>query len=414
MYEMRLLDALSHSMQECRLDETVIVARQHIIEHTRMMFQLLFRHGLRPQSVHLLGKCYSTCNSVMDGMQSDGVNIHSGSTDYNPHEAYDQTTQRHAEQLAEIVAEKSQEHSNVIVLDSGGQLLKAANNHTGVKHESIIGIEQTSSGFNGLSGEYLQFPILNIARSGPKLEIEAPWIIDSCRLPLLRFLTDDQRPRELKNLQRTIRNPDWIIQSRKARAIAVTDKDRGEYESWKRSNPHGTLNALIIGKGVIGAQAKEKFLQNAKTFDIKCINPEAPDISALIEHANVILGCTGSTSLPHHLHKHLKDRTILASLSSSDREFDAVHLRSTLPESTQTHEHSCVQIPGTSKKVYLLNQGFPVNFTGSDVVVPLERIQLTAALLMSAVLESHKFSKKKGFIDYPDYLHPVIKGFIQK
>lgn len=414
MHEMPLLDALSNSMQECRLDETVIVARQHIIEHTRIMFQLLFQHGLKPHNVHLLGKCYSTCKSVMNGMQSDGVNIHSGSTDYNPHEAYDQTTQRHAEQLAEIVAEKSQEHSIVIVLDSGGQLLKTANNHAGVNYESIVGIEQTSSGFNGLSGETIQFPILNVARSAPKLEVEAPWIIDSCRLPLLKFLTDDQRPRELKNLQRTIRNPDWIIQAKKARAIQVTDEDQKEPESWKQSNPHGTLNALIIGKGVIGALAKEMFLQNAEIFDIKCIAPEAPDISALIEHANVILGCTGATSLPHHLHKHLRDQTILASLSSSDREFDSVHLRSALPESTQTHEHSCVQIPGTSKKVYLLNQGFPVNFTGSNVVVPLERIQLTAALLMSAVLESHKFSKKKGFINYPDYLHPLIKGFIQK
>jgi hypothetical protein len=97
---------------------------------------------------------------------------------------------------------------------------------------------------------------------------------------------------------------------------------------------------------------------------------------------DLIIGCTGSTSIPHPLHDSLKDGCILASVSSSDREFDAHCLRKQIMPYSDCHQ--CVTI----EDKLLLNSGFPVNFDGGIHSVPPKYIQFTRALLVAAIFQS--------------------------
>jgi hypothetical protein len=68
--------------------------------------------------------------------------------------------------------------SKIIILDDGGALLNVVNNafKSIPSHISIVGIEQTSSGFRKLEYSQLHFPIFNVARSAIKLVKESPLI----------------------------------------------------------------------------------------------------------------------------------------------------------------------------------------------------------------------------------------------
>ena len=49
----------------------MIVGVQHILETTHAMFRSLYKLGLKPQNISIIGKCYSTCREVYEEMIAD-------------------------------------------------------------------------------------------------------------------------------------------------------------------------------------------------------------------------------------------------------------------------------------------------------------------------------------------------------
>ena len=119
---------------------------------------------------------------------------------------------------------------------------------------------------------------------------------------------------------------------------------------------------------------------------------------------DIIIGATGNKMMTHNYYDLLKPNTILVSVSSSDREFDAVHLRELSKKKYKTHDDV------KYNSLNLLNCGFPINFSGEDIVsVPLEKIQLICALLMLGVCELATGNiQQKHFVQLDENLTNLI------
>ena len=155
-----------------------------------------------------------------------------------------------------------------------------------------------------------------------------------------------------------------------------------------------TNKVLIIGKGAIGNAMKNKFASNMEVVcydrNQKTYDQAKVELSEIINQFPLILGCTGKISIPFDLHSKISPGTVLASVSSSDREFDAVYLRRRLPENNLCFQDLLVN------DLLLVNSGFPVNFDGERENIEPELIQLTIALITAGILQASSPSFKKN------------------
>lgn len=345
-----MVESLVSSYNGPSLQNVKIIGAQHILETTHSMFRSLYKLGLKPENISLIGKCYSTCKEVYDEMVAEGIDVSSGSFAYSSHLSYDE---QYTAEVRQFLSKRihdliDQRYDRVIVLDDGGKCIKFLSDHI-ASEKFMVAIEQTTAGYEAIRHLSLQFPVINVARSPVKLNLESPMI---------------------------------------AQAAA---------ERLYMSLHHRSLfpeSALIIGGGAIGQAMIDKLSRemNVQLFDInkKLSFFKSSNLCEIIHKFPLIIGCTGKTSLGSELHSHLTKGTALVSVSSSDREFDAVHLRRQIAESTRCHED--LQI----NDILLINSGFPVNFDGARENIAPELIQLTIALITAGILNARALSSKKA------------------
>jgi hypothetical protein len=144
---------------------------------------------------------------------------------------------------------------------------------------------------------------------------------------------------------------------------------------------------LLLGHGVLGnavrSSLETKFKVHVYDIDPKRSSIAPENLGRIVENSTLIIGCTGAISLPQKMHKSIAPSTILASMSSSDREFDAVYLRKRVPMETDCHCH--MDING----IQLLNCGFPINFSDDYATVDSTDFEITRALLLTSVAQIH-------------------------
>jgi hypothetical protein len=361
-----LLDFLVSQFYPDSLDEICIVGGQHLLQTTRSMFKELFKLKLSPENVFLIGKCYSTNLLVFSDMTADGVHIDQSSILFDSHQPFDlfykKSVRNFYNRIKHLLNKRTPK--KIIVLDDGGELLSQFNPND-FTCKQIVGIEQTSSGFNKLKSSGLKFPVINVARSWAKLRYESPIISKFAIKKLLEYV------------------------------------------------PEASFNkVLVLGGGAIGRATKEK-LKTELTVDVFDNIRERSTIDNLEQELpsyDLIIGCTGSVSLSSKLHNLLKPECTLASVSSSDREFDAYHLRKKTDKYIDCHQN--VSFEG---KV-LLNSGFPINFDGEAHSVPPKYIQLTRALLVAAIFQSMQVQQiSPEFHDLlSSYQNTIISYFLEK
>jgi hypothetical protein len=361
-----LLDFLINQADYELLDDVCIIGGQHLLQTTHLMLQALYELNLKPANVFLIGKCYSTSSSVYSQMIEDGINIDQSSLSFKSHQPFDQfykiSVKKFYNQIKKTV--NKIRPKKIIVLDDGGELLSHVNPND-FDCKQIIGIEQTSSGYNKLVNQPLKFPIINVARSWAKLRYESPIISE---FALKKFF------------------------------LSLPER------TWEK--------ALIVGGGPIGLAIKDKLKQESQV-DIFDTVSERSNISSLrknLSSYDLIIGCTGSISISHTLHSLLKEGCILASVSSSDREFDAHYLR----KKTAPYENCHCNLSVEGK--LLLNSGFPINFDGGIHSVEPKYIQLTRALLVAAIFQSTPLcSEPPQILELsPNYQRQIINFFINK
>jgi S-adenosylhomocysteine hydrolase len=338
-----LVDSLVSSYKGASLANTRIIGVQHILETTHTMFRSLYQLGLKPENISIIGKCYSTCKEVYDEMVADGIDVSPGSFAYSSHIPFDEQFNAEINNFLSSRTHDLNAYEQVIVLDDGGKCISALSRKP-ISARFVIAIEQTSSGYNAICSQSLQFSVINVARSPLKLRLESPMIAQAVAERLYLSLNN-------KNL-----SPD---------------------------------RALILGGGAIGQAMKKRLSSDMQVvvYDLNnALSHYKSSLSYLIGSFPLIVGCTGKTSISQPMHMLISPNTTLASASSSDREFDAVYLRKQLPPNRRCHEDITVN------DLLLVNSGFPVNFDGGRENIDPELIQLTIALITAGILQARESS----------------------
>lgn len=350
-----------------KLDNVLLIACQHLLGTTYEMFEELFRKGLKTENTFLIGKCYSTHRGTYRKFEQREVHISPLSQSYTSWISFDEQFSLYIQNFLRNVLEtvSFEKYERVIILDDGGHLLSSINSSL-KDFGNVIGIEQTSSGYQRLLEIHLSFPVINVARSMAKLEVESPLIARITTERIERYLVES-----------TFLNP----------------------------------KILIVGRGSIGRRLFD-LLQEGRAVSVCDVLAEKCDFEGNYkEHLadfDIIIGTTGNTVIGPDEFRLLKRGATLISTSSSDREFSAVFLREL---STKTDNcHKDITVNG----ITLLNGGFPINFDGAEHSLPREHAQFTRALLLSALYECEQTQSKEieGFVELKqDIQEKIIEVF---
>ena len=153
-------------------------------------------------------------------------------------------------------------------------------------------------------------------------------------------------------------------------------------------------SALVIGYGWVG-KGVAKSLQNrgmhvsVKDVDMVSLVEAAVDgHHALLDQTlerppAIVIGASGRKSIDNTLLAHLPDRCFLVSASSKDHEIDLPGLAYQTVESVQLHPHVRQCNLRSGKRLYLVNEGYPVNFTAASV--PDEIVEMLFAELLMLI-----------------------------
>ena len=362
MYPYPLLQKIKNSygpVDATMLQNVYVCACQHLLEPQKRMFQMISEFGIPKKNIFVLGKAYSTNIDILTELQTD--RFHAIQPPFKIEESFDKQHKENCEAFLEFFMSHIPQGSKAILLDDGGQLLSVANEHyEKLRNFSITGIEQTSSGFNRMKGAELHFPIINVARSSTKLIKESPIIAKLC----------------FERINKTL-------------------------EQYSITEPR----ILIVGLGPIGENIFSLFKETdyfTIGHDIKNGNTDEIEDLITANKINIVVGATGSEIMNGSQLMEIENEDVsaekiyLISVSSSDREFPAVHIRMGSKPSDIIHSDSAY------KNIVLVNGGFPVTFKGNRYEANPEKIEKTIALLFGSVLHSIKNSFQENiFVDVP-------------
>ena len=153
-------------------------------------------------------------------------------------------------------------------------------------------------------------------------------------------------------------------------------------------------SALVLGYGWVGSGVARSLKNRGLSVSVKDVD-SVRMVEAAVDgftplprpisqtQAAIVVGATGKKSIDEAFLAAIPDRCFIVSGSSKNHEIDLMHLDQQTLESTQIHKlvRKCTLKSG--KRVYLVNEGYPVNFTGASV--PDEIVDLLFAELIMLV-----------------------------
>lgn len=325
-----------------------LVGCQHLMEPQLKMFEYLTRFGFDPEKIIMLGKAYSTNVEVLAELQKKNIKA------VQPKFSGISFDQEHKNNC-EAILKEIPENARCIVLDDGGELIKA---FTRNNRSVLFGVEQTSSGFRNLEKEMLPFPVLNVARSVTKLTQEAPLVARHLNERILAYLS-----------QKGVTNP----------------------------------SVLIVGLGPIGESIAETFKQSGIEVEGLDVKYGHTNLIEKIQNIkpDVVIGATGTSILAEKEVKNMNSsrKLFFISASSSDREFPVVAFRS----KEEVHEDVAY------KNITFVNNGFPFSFMGNRYEMTPIEIEKTICLLGGAVMYgATKRVSETGLQEIPSELEDII------
>ena len=334
------------------LENIIIIGAQHILPSTLIMLESFFDRGLSPKNVFLIGKCYSTDYSTYKQLIDLGVYVCPSSLVFDKYNSFDSSYSYYIKSFVNQVFREISLLKNelIVAIDDGGELISYLNNCK-LEHQTFVGLEQTTSGYQKIKLLNLNIGVVNVARSHAKLQFESKIVAKTAISEIYNKLS---------------------------------------------SGINNIKNTLIIGNGAIGNAVANALEGNFNIF----ISDSDPNKSNAYDKENLpnlsefdlIIGCVGNTVLSFDKIKQLKEGAILASLSSSDREFEIVQ-----PRSQSTYIRSCHD-DFIWKGIRVLNCGFPRNSLDVDI----EEFELTRSLLTLGILQAIKLKFKKGLFSMCD------------
>lgn len=352
---------------------SVFCGLQHLFGSTATLVQRLTAGRIVPQHVFLLGKPYSTNPRVADLLRRElGYMVHPDSDDQPADCENDAMMDRRIVTLLDRAAARSK-HGRVLLIDDGGRAIRLLHDrrYDAVRHRFTC-VEQTRCGIRTIADLELQVPVVNVAECWAKLEHESPMI-----------------------------------------ATSVVTELQSKLDGLAAAGIATGRRALVIGYGTIGTAVAAELQATGHEVTIHDHDqhrlatarrdgfPAGHDLRAGLRRGGIIVGCTGLPVLDPEDYDHIGDGALLISASSADVEFRAWHLRregeclgdparwredgtaAADPEGRRW-DHPCFSLYRIRRETggfYLVNGGFPVNFSGTVDPIAPEQIQLTRSLL---------------------------------
>lgn len=343
-----------------RLGQVWFVCCQHLLETTGSLFEVLIRLGAAPSHVFIVGKVYSTHLQTAARMRSLGINVRDG-TRAASFGQFDRAIggDVHAMWKDALAAGALEPPGRMVVLDDGGYCARTMPGNVIAARRCVV-VEQTSSGMAGASGNGTwQTPVVAVATSAAKRLLEAPLVVDAV----------------LRRLER--------------------------FEHYRSGMSVGILGLGALGCALL-ADLRSKgipvcaFDSRPQAMRPATASEARASAELLIRDSGLVVGCSGERSVQAEWIPRRQTPLVLASASSSDREFADVLERWADAIRLVGKEQSCpdLVIPriGGQCPVTLLRSGFPVNFDNSHESVPQDQIQLTRGLLLAGVLQAMRMA----------------------
>ncbi|MDO8954565.1 MAG: hypothetical protein Q7V63_06930 [Gammaproteobacteria bacterium] len=361
-----------------KFDRSLFVCVQHGLSSTVDLLKGLTELGAKPEHIFWLGKSYSNNPMVVKEIEDLGVKVKSNSRqmvygDFDESFAHDVSVLW--EEIRNYYRKNRSEIDTIVVMDDGGKCLRATPHELFyMKGLSVIGIEQTSSGLNGVTQRH-PLPVINVAGCALKAIIETPLISKAVRI-----------------------------------------KSAEELEPFLI----GKKTVSVIGYGKVGKMIAKMFADSGhlvlvydpklKDFD-SFIHPNIRPVGHIGQAyaaSNIIIGCSGvdiTAGEALTLVKTGNDK-VLVSCSSRDVEFKTLleHIQAMRPlkENDDPLKTIHYKAPHNSLEVTILAGGFPINFDGSRDSVPRHEIQGTRAALLGAAIFAQYLAELQ--ISHPEAL----------
>lgn len=348
---------------------------------------MLEKGGAKPKDIYIVGKAYSSHPEVVELLLQRGYQLSFDDVfDYVEDQPYDTVLQKHIIDSTENLLERVEENERGIIIDDGGKAIQLLHQMYPQVADRFACIEQTSRGARTINTLRLSCPVINVARSDAKTQLESPVIA--------KAMVDEF----IQALKR------W----KDAEAFRLSDK-----------------RVLLLGYGFIGENVARELL--AQGFDISVYDPDENKLqkaqsqglspignrSKAFNKVSVLIGASGKPVIQNEEFQLLKPNTLLVNMASTDTEFSAWDLRSkgknvhtnVLPSDTEYlkgymplpwRSLYLIQLPETY--IFLANGGFPSDFSGKINPIPADEIQLTAALLLGGAIQAVG-AKELKFID---------------
>ena len=366
---------------------------QHLFGSTATLLRKISRERIDPRSVFVLGKPYSANREVVHYLATRlGYRVHPSTCMQRIGEANDDEMDRRIEAVLSAIRRRLNERrdsdSRVLLVDDGGRAIRLLHTERYADiRDRFTCVEQTRCGIRTLEDTKLRVPVINVAESWVKLEHESPMIAESVTRELGRQLAAMEARRI-----RTGRHALIIGFGAIGRAVGVELRRRG------------------LEVAVHDARAEHRIFAKQEGFET------CSGLSDALRGGGLIVGCTGKPALDREHYRQIPNGSILVSASSADVEFRGWQLRADAeclgrPESWgktghgPDRNHPCFSLYRARNRLgrfYLVNGGFPVNFSGGVDPIPPEKIQLTRSLLYLGAVQA-SLTEDPG-------LHPLDDG----
>jgi len=190
---MKLLDKTADTYPSDILKNTVIIGCQHLLPTIIPLIQKVMDKGVK--EISLIGKCYSADKETINTLREiENVRVEDP-VGYNSHSEYrdvfEEYIQKFLAQELERLESTDCTDMNLIILDIGALIIDEMNtiyNTHSPKWKLIAGVEQSMSGYNIITSQPMNFPIVDVATSNWKRTHEASFIARDCVNILLNRL----------------------------------------------------------------------------------------------------------------------------------------------------------------------------------------------------------------------------------